>query len=62
LIKTLEALTLIEAKAVLTILSRAIVLGKVQNPVGYTVELAKRAKNGTLSPVTTNEPLTLSEH
>ena len=61
LIKTLAALTLIEAKAVLTILSRAIVLGKVQNPVGYTVELAKRAKNGTLSPITANEPLTLSE-
>ncbi len=61
LIKTLAALTLIEAKAVLTILSRAIVLGKVQNPVGYTVELAKRAKNGTLSPITANEQLTLSE-
>ena len=44
------------------ILARAISLGKVQNPVGYTVELSKRAKNGTLSPVTTNEPLILIEH
>lgn len=61
LIKTLATLTLIEAKAVLMILARAIPLGKVQNPVGYTIELSKRAKNGTLNPVTTNEPLTLSE-
>ncbi len=61
LIKTLAALTLIEAKAVLAILSRAIVLGKVQNPAGYAIELSKRAKNGTLSPVTTNEPETIGQ-
>ena len=61
LIKTLAALTLVEAKAVLAILSRAITLGTVKNPAGYAVELSKRAKDGTLTPLTTNYQPTLSE-
>ncbi len=61
LIKTLAVLTLIEAKAVLAILSRAIVLNKVQNPVGYAVQLVKASQNGTLTPVTTNHQPTLAE-
>ena len=61
LVKTLAALTLVEAKAVLTIFSRAIVLGKVQNPVGYAIELSKRAKDGSLTPVAANHQPTLSE-
>lgn len=61
LVKTLAALTLVDAKMVLMILTRAISLGTVKNPVGYAVELSKRAKDGSLTVVATTEPLTLSQ-
>ena len=61
LIKTLAALTLVEAKSVLAILSRAIVLGKVQNPVGYAIGLVRACKDGTLTPIKANHQPTLSE-
>ncbi len=61
LIKTLAALTLVEAKSVLAILSRAIVLGTVKNPVGYAIGLVRACKDGTLTPIKANHQPTLSE-
>lgn len=61
LLKTLAALTLSEAKMVLQILTRAMVLGTVQNPVGYAVQLVKASKNGTLTPLEAKQQPTLSE-
>ena len=61
LVKTLAALTLVEAKMVLMILTRAISLGTVKNPVGYTVQLVRAAQNGTLSPVVAQQQETIAQ-
>ena len=61
LIKTLAVLTMIEAKSVLAILSRAIVLNKVQNPVGYCVSLVRAAQDGALTTPATNPQLSLDQ-
>ena len=59
--KTLSNLTLDECKMILAVYAAALVKGGIANKIGYLVVLVKRAKDGSLSPVTTNHQPTLSE-
>ena len=59
--KTLSNLTLDECKMILAVYAAALVKGGICNKIGYLVVLVKRAKDGSLSPVTTTHQETIAQ-